>query len=161
MILIMKRRCDRGGVGGFLLLILAGYVLWIAYGVGRFYFDKTSIENQVAEVADDALLTKRGGVRERVGGILDGYNAHYQHDKIIVDINSAGDRMAVTADYNRMLSLIITDVPMNFHLYVQREQGRGVGIVNQVQESVEGSYNNSAQRYQKSLQGAGAAPSGE
>jgi len=163
MICFMARRSDRGGTGMWILILLLAYGGWVGYGIGRLYFDQSTIENEVAAIGDDALLSKRGGVREKVATLLDEYGAQYSHDKIVVDMNGAGDRMSISADYERSANLLFMSYPMAFRVYVQRQQSRGVGVINQIQESVEDSYNNSAQKYQKSLQGAapGAAPSGE
>src|SRR5262249_28532255 len=123
-----------------------------------------TIENEVNVIGDDALVSKGNGAKQKVARLFDEYEAKYDAEKIVVETNPAGDRITISADYQRSASLMFTDIPMNFHLYVQRQQTRAVGVINAIQDQVESSYNNSAQRYQKAIQQAAPAepaPSGE
>jgi hypothetical protein len=151
----MAKRADRGGaVGVVLLLAFLAAAVWVGFTVGRFYFDRSTIENEVAAIGDDALISRKLEVKERVVSLLSRYGATVDPATVVADVNPKGDRITIRFSYDRVADFYVTRVPLRFTVDVQREQAKAAGVVQSVQDAVEGSYNQSAQKYQDAIQKA-------
>jgi hypothetical protein len=150
----MERRNDRGGVALVCLLIFLGILIWAGFRVGQLYFDRSTIENEIAMIGDDALTSRDANIGDKVERILRRYDARFDKERVAVEVNPKGDRIRIRFPYERSADLIVTQVPFQFSVDVEREGGRAVGVIQSVQDSLDDSAGASARKYQKAVQEA-------
>ena len=147
-----RRRQDRGGAGIWLLILILVVGIFAGYRIGRLYFDKATIENEVGEIGDRALTSPGVDVGREVSRLMASYDVELDPEKVQVKRSDKNDRIRVDFDYQQKADLLVMQPVLAFSVSVEREGGKAAGLIQHVQESVEDSYNDSARKYQKAVE---------
>ncbi len=156
----MKRAADRGGVEIWIALAVLGVLLWGGYRVGLLYFDRSSIEAELAPLADGALIAHDADIQDKIAQVLQNHGADFDRNKIGINVNPRGDRITVRAEYSRVVDWILLKVPLHFDVQVERRSQPG-GIIGEMRDSVEDSYNAGARKYERAIKSAQTPHAGE
>ena len=112
------------------------------------------MKNQIIATADQALLAPRGDVRKDINNILLGYRVDLDPEKVNINMPDTREYIEISFAYDRYLDFIVTKHRFPFYIDVQRKGGKGGGIVQSVQDSIESSNAASAQKYQEAVKNA-------
>lgn len=160
-ILLSMRKNERGGAG---LWVFIGLVIvggWVAYQVGSLYFDHSTIENEVAAVGDQSLTSARMNVKEEIKRVVGRYDIELPDDGIRVEYNDQRTRVQIGFAYHRKANFLVLRRTFPFRIEVERENKKAVGVIQNIQENIEGANNSSAQKYRNAIKDATGAPQSE
>lgn len=138
-------------MGGVVLVILVIISLFAGFRIGKLYFDNESIKNELDPIGDSALTQRDYDTKKNILSLLASYEVSVKPDDISVDFNERRDHVTISFRYERSADLIVMKQPLHFHLSVQREAQKGVGMLQGVQESLDGAAQNTGQRYENAV----------
>jgi hypothetical protein len=154
----MKNRFDRGGAAFWILMVLLIVGAWAGYRIGQLYFDHQTLENQIEELGDRAILDRALDVRKEIVKLLLSYDVVMDPTLVEVEFNLNHDRVTVAFNYARSARLGPIRPLFSFRVYAQREAAKAAGMIQGIQRSVEDSNAVPGRRYQEEVKKAFATP---
>lgn len=149
------KNLSRGGAGLWFLVVIAILGIWIGVRVGQLYFDHASLEKEVKALAMNELTAPRPAAFEaNLQRALESYGADFDPENISIRLGNEGTRMFVRIPYRRKLNLGVGQKWVYLDVDVEQDAPRQGGIIHDMQEQVEQSYEGSAQRYEDSVKKA-------
>jgi hypothetical protein len=150
----IRRQNDRGGVGLWIFIIVLLVGGWAGFRIGKLYFDHSTIENEVVFIGEHSLTSERVDPKARVIQLMQAYDVTLKPDDITVELSESADRMTISFPYLRRADLVAIKPLFGFEIEVESQAKESMGIVQQVQDNIQDSHNNSAQKYKRAIENA-------
>ena len=158
---IQGMKNDRGGAAIWVILVVLLVGGFVGFRIGQLYFDNSTLENEVAVLGDNTLLSRDANsekVKAEINKLLARYDVQVDPQDITIEFNGAGDRLNIKFYYRRPADLVVLHPGIGFEVAVQREARRAVGIIQNVQESIEDSNAAAARKYKDAVKNATGQP---
>ncbi len=150
----MKKKLDQGGAALWIFVILVIVGGWTAFKVGRLYFDNGSIKSEIEAIAANSLVQRNVDVKAESSKILAVYGVDIVPDDVKVDFSDQRDQVTIAFSYSRPANFLIFNPKVPFEISVQKKTVKAVGVIQDVQDSIESSNAASANRYQQAVKNA-------
>lgn len=142
---------NKGGIGLWFVLILAIFLGWVGFRIGRLYLDHRTLKNEVSAIAERALVDRSYDVRTQILKLFEMYGVRLDPETIQLEFNPVRDRVTVSFGYSRSADLMVAFPSFPFQIDVQREALKAVGIVQGFRQGVEAANDASARKYQQEV----------
>ncbi len=121
------RRTNQGGVGLFILAVVVALAVFAGFRIAKLKFDAKTIESDVSEMGDAALVALSPDVKEQVVRALAFYDVTMNPDDVKVEITGDRAHIRIQFKYTRYADLLVTRIPLAFQVNVEREAKKAVG----------------------------------